>query len=92
MRTAAAPYVQLTSPQVSESGKTCIWKVTTVEGTQLLGEVRWYSPWRKYAFFPRAGTLYEQDCLRVIANMIEQKTAEHRSRANLERKRKKEKP
>lgn len=42
--------------------------------------VKWYGGWRKYAFFPYADTLFEQDCLRDIAKMLDEVTEEWRKR------------
>lgn len=66
----------------SPSGKTAIYSVSTKEGGANLGAVRWYAPWRKYAFFPRPETLYEQDCLRDIAAFCEAETRAHRTRTS----------
>jgi hypothetical protein len=62
----------------SPSGKTNVWEMRTTDYHHLLGEVRWYSPWRKYAFFPAAECVFEQDCLRDIAAFIEEATMEHK--------------
>ncbi len=35
-----------------------------------LGEIRWYSAWRRYVFFPRDGTLYDAGCLREVAEFL----------------------
>lgn len=70
------PPVEGTSP----SGKTAIYSVSAKDGGATLGAVRWYAPWRKYAFFPRPETLYEQDCLRDIAAFCEAETRAHRER------------
>ena len=54
-----------------QNPKTSVWNVLSKEGGETLGQVRWYGRWRKYAFFPRPNTLYENDCLRDIAGFIE---------------------
>ena len=36
-----------------------------------LGEIKWYGPWRKYAFFPNEGTLYDGKCLNEITTFLE---------------------
>lgn len=66
----------------SASGKTKIWRVEPKDGETFLGRVSWYAPWRKYAFSPWSGTLYEPDCLRQIANFCELQTKAHRSSIN----------
>jgi hypothetical protein len=63
---------------LSSTGKTESWRVTANQGQQILGHVKWYGPWRGYAFFPEMGTLYEQKCLREIAHFCEVQTQEHR--------------
>jgi hypothetical protein len=44
-----------------------------------LGWVAWFSRWRKYAFYPKPETVYEEDCLRDIAEFCEAKTKEHKN-------------
>jgi len=61
----------------SESGKTTIWDVSSSRGV-FLGQIRWWANWRKYAFCPRDGTVYEEDCMRDIANWCEQATRRHK--------------
>lgn len=64
---------------VSASGKTKIWTVHSTAGGSL-GEVRWFAPWRKYAYYPQTGCLFEEDCLRDIADFVEKVTREHRAK------------
>ena len=62
---------------LSKSGKTKLWNVTTLEG-QLLGRIGWFGGWRKYSFFPAVDTVFEQDCLRNIADFCQAATKAHR--------------
>lgn len=39
-----------------------------------LGEIKFVGGWRRFAFFPYGNTLYEQDCLRDIADFCEART------------------
>lgn len=66
----------------SPSGKTKYFAVMATDGEMMLGRVSWYSKWRKYCFWPFADTLYEQDCLRDIADFIQRQTHEQRFRGN----------
>jgi hypothetical protein len=59
--------------------KTSIWDVRTREGEASLGEIRWFGRWRCFAFYPRADTLYEKQCLRDIADFCEAQTKAHRT-------------
>ena len=60
------------------AGKTRNWTVTANEGGAVLGIVKWYIPWRKYCFFPERNCVFEQDCLRDIAEFCEVRTKTHR--------------
>lgn len=65
------------------TAKTDRWQVHSTLGGTLLGVVKWFPPWRQYAFFPEPGTLFEQDCLRSIADhcQIETQLVKGRSAA-----------
>lgn len=65
--------VKFGRPKNSDSGKTQIWSVLDSSG-MLLGQIKWFGQWRKYAFYPLGFTVYEQDCLRTIADFCEQKS------------------
>ena len=59
--------------------KTSVWRVHSKEDPIALGIIKWFARWRKYCFFPITDTVYEQVCLREIADFIERKTKEHKS-------------
>lgn len=63
---------------VSASGKTGVWEILTKDDVVGLGFIKWWAPWRKYAFFPYEDTVLEQDCLRDIANFIDQQMKERK--------------
>lgn len=67
--------------EVPALGKTKRWEITTKDGKGVLGLVKFYPQWRRYAYFPYVGTLYDQDCLRDIALFCETKTREWRSKS-----------
>jgi len=60
--------------------KTSIVRVVAIQGSCLLGEIKWYGAWRKYCFFPAPNlmTIFEEDCLRDIAQFCEEATRAHR--------------
>lgn len=64
----------------SASGKTQLWEVvpTAGRGSQAIGVISWYPGWRKYCFSPYPNTVFEQDCLRTIADYCEMKTKQHK--------------
>jgi hypothetical protein len=60
------------------AGKTQVWAVRSHRSGDVLGEIRWYGPWRQYAFFPRVATIYNPDCLDLISRWTREKTTAHR--------------
>ncbi len=68
---------------------TRIWAVNA--GLVTLGEVRWYSYWRRFIFAPSTDfwkeLVFDASCLREIADFCEEQTLKHR----VARKRLKEK-
>lgn len=52
--------------------------VTSLYGDPL-GQIKWWSPWRRYCFFPNPDTVFEQVCMREIADFVENKTREHKA-------------
>ncbi len=69
-------FIRMRGAGMSKSGKTRVWEVTDADGSYVLGTIKWYGHWRGYAFFPEmhTETLYEQKCLREIADFIETAT------------------
>ena len=59
--------------------RTKCFLVKAILGGQPLGEIRWYGQWRRYAFFPNAHTLFEEVCLRQIADFCENETRLYRA-------------
>lgn len=60
--------------------KTKAWRVVNTQHGAFLGWVKWWGGWRRYCFFPGDGTIFEQDCLRDIAEFCEAKTREHKEK------------
>jgi hypothetical protein len=83
---ASGTYIFFEQKGVSSSGRTQIWQVLPYgykhEGyshaSDPLGLVKWYGPWRTYAFFPTPNTYFEKTCLREIALFCELLTKKHK--------------
>lgn len=54
--------------------RTKCFRVTNKYDSTLLGVIEWYIKWRKYAFYPEANTLFEEDCLRDLADFCIEET------------------
>ena len=58
--------------------KTGVWDVVTKDKRILLGQVRWYGRWKKYAFMPESGLIVlEQTGLKEIMIFLEIRTRNH---------------
>lgn len=60
---------------------TDIWNVFNKHDGDFLGEVKWYSHWRKYCLYTSDTYfthIFEETCLRDTADFIEARTKEHR--------------
>lgn len=75
----AESFIDIIGGDPSPSGKTQTWVVAAKAGGDL-GEIRWFGRWRRYAFYPLPQTVFEQNCLRDIANFCETETQRHRER------------
>lgn len=63
--------------------KTDQWRVvSTSRMGVLLGRIAWYGSWRKFSFMPNSNLplVFEEDCLRDIADFCVQQTKKYRSR------------
>lgn len=49
------------------------WRATSASGDPL-GWIQWYSPWRRYVFFPKPDTLYDASCLLDIGAFCKNQT------------------
>jgi hypothetical protein len=63
---------------IPTAGKTSAWSVESKHGRDGLGIIKWFGPWRKYAFFPEPDTVFEEVCMREISQFIVDQTAEHK--------------
>lgn len=72
-------WINFTEQSLSKDAKTKTWLVTAKEdAADVLGSVEWRTGWRKYVFFP-THACFEEDCLRDIANFLEERTRKQRA-------------
>jgi hypothetical protein len=62
----------------SPKRKTDVWEVWRLCDAAHVGQIRWYSRWRRYCFFPTAGTMFDADHLGSISQFLDEETAAHR--------------
>lgn len=59
----------------TKSGLTKMWSV--LNNSVSLGQVKWFSNWRRYTFYPGVGTTFDGECLTEIADFLKAATQEH---------------
>ena len=66
-------YMMVEKLERDPSKKTDRWLIYNAKIEDLLGDVKWYSGWRRYCFFPVGvdGLVFSPDCLTAIAAFIE---------------------
>jgi len=52
--------------------KTSVWHCRNQGSNDLLGEVKWYGPWRQYCFFPEMATVFNNTCLDDVNHFMSQ--------------------
>lgn len=73
-------YLHFKEMPVKKGMKTRIVNVYSLNGSESLGEIRWFPKWRKYVFFPAADTIYDPDCLEELAEKIRAMTEDHKNK------------
>jgi hypothetical protein len=68
---------RLVEQKAGDKRTTKSWEVVSKQQQKVIGWISWFSGWRKYCFFPDAATVFEQVCLRDIADFCERETKAH---------------
>lgn len=58
--------------------KTKILLVRTRSADVVLGEIKWYGPWRQYCFFPSRETIFNKGCMETIIAQVDELMAERK--------------
>lgn len=64
--------------EVGKIGKTKHFQIRTRDSSVLIGNVKWYAPWRKYCFFA-TNCILEETCMLEIVAFCQMKTTEHKA-------------
>ncbi len=62
--------------------KTNVYDVINISGKYVLGQIKWYSPWRKYCFFPSQDfkLIFDDKCLTFIIEFMKKITNEYKAK------------
>lgn len=58
--------------EASKGKKTDVYDIINSNSGGRLGQVRWYSEWRRYCFFPDSDTVFSKGCLEDVNTFINQ--------------------
>jgi hypothetical protein len=58
-----------------------VWPEDDARHERPLGNIQWFGRWRKYAFNPLPGTVYEETCMEEIAQFMREETKAHMAEA-----------
>ncbi len=72
-------WIRFESTPNKPGAKTGLWIVRSLSDGTPIGLVRWIPGWRTYGYFPYEGTMYEDDCLRDIAQFIVDRMQERKA-------------
>jgi hypothetical protein len=72
------------SPLPHPGRKTRVIDIYSVSSSKRLGQIRWYSRWRQYTFFPDVLTIWNGECLDQIQDRLKMLNKEHRELLRLE--------
>lgn len=84
MANDVSPYIEFRDMGFLRPGaKTRVWYVINKRNPDdIPGIIKWNGGWRKYVYYS-GEAFYDWQCLRQIADFIEQKTKDHRSKNNV---------
>lgn len=57
-------------PKKWPNAKTDKWTIASKSTRAELGIIEWHSPWRRYVFYPYAGTIWDTSCLADVMTFI----------------------
>lgn len=77
-RMSEGTYIRFIWCGVLPGRKTGSWSVETRDGEAVLGKIKWFARWRKYAFFPLSHCVFEETCMCEIGAFINERTKVHR--------------
>jgi len=56
---------------IERKPKTAVYNIVSVHHANIIGQVRWYGPWRQYVFEPEPLTVWNHICLQEIRDFLQ---------------------
>lgn len=73
-------YITIKEHGTSKTGVTRIWIVENTRSKYIVGSIMWHGAFRKYCFFPNNDTLFDADCMQMIADFLNAHNAAHKQK------------
>lgn len=74
-------FLDIQETGVSESGKTKIYQAINIRTREMAGEIRYRYGCRGYVFFPSTDFFFDHNCLKQIAEFLDELNAAKRKTA-----------
>lgn len=75
-------FQEVKTPAHLKTRRVSVW---TADAKHCLGIIQWNNAWRKYAFEPVFPTVFEEDCLQTISQLLVEMTSAHRDPRRIDR-------
>ena len=63
-------FIQVQKLRPMQGRKTATRLIVNKRSGDLIGELRWYGPWRQWCFFPCPDTVWSAGCVRDVLDAI----------------------
>lgn len=71
-------FLEFKETGTSESGKTRVWQAVNIRTREMAGEIRYRYGCRGYVFFPSTDFFFDHNCLKQIAEFLDEVNAAKR--------------
>lgn len=61
-------------PSPGQIRRTRLWHVISRKRGNIIGEIKWYPGWHRYALFPTPNTVWDEICMRDVAEFCQEQT------------------
>lgn len=65
-------YFNVMKVPVPKERKTSIWRLVCKTNGRILGEIRWYSPWRQYCLYAVNKSIWSRSCNDQVNEIIQE--------------------
>jgi len=67
---------------VEKKPKTNVYQIENKKSGDVIGIIEWYSVWRQYVIQPEFGCIFNDTCLKEIAEFLSELNKNHKEKAN----------